>query len=194
MTAASCTTPVAPATRIAYWLGELDPDTEAQVDEHLLGCDECARQVQALVALAGGIRRIAGRGTAGAVVSPDFVRRLAAAGVRLREYRVAPSGSVHCTVAPDDDVVIAFLEAPLAGVGRVDLIQYDIAGGAARRLEDVPFDAAATAVVIAPDISLLRAMPAATQRLRLVAVEDGGDRVIGDYAFQHAPWGGAAHA
>jgi len=94
-------------------------------------------------------------------------------------------------VAPDDDVVVTRLAAPLAGVGRLDLVVLAADGGDGTRLENVPFDVPAEEVVFTHDIARLRALPATTQRMRLVAVGQGAERVVGEYTFHHSPWPGA---
>jgi hypothetical protein len=53
---------------------------------------------------------------------------------------------------------------------------------------DIPFDAASGEVVVTPKIAHIRSMPAHRFRVRLVAVEAGGERVIGDYTFNHTPF------
>jgi putative zinc finger protein len=183
-----CTAPIPRPTQLAYWLGELDEAAEAQLDEHLLGCDSCAGQLQALVELGDGIRRLVQRGRLRAVVSGALPKRLAEAGLRVREYHVTRNGSVHCTIAPDDDVVLAHLEAPLADVRQLDVLLFYPQGQGQERLEHVPFNASASAVVVVPGTDLLRALPASTMRMQLVAVEHGSDRLIGEYTFHHTPW------
>jgi hypothetical protein len=83
-----------------YWLHETDAASTEQVDEHLMSCDACGDLLDGLVALGEGVRGAFRSGTVMAVASDAFVRRLDAQGLRLREYRLAPSGSVNCTVAP----------------------------------------------------------------------------------------------
>ena len=76
---------------------------------------------------------------------------------------------------------------------RVDLIVAESVAtqrmGAASdvRLEDVPFDAASGEVVVTPGTELIRHLPAHLQRMRLVAVDANGERVLGDYTFNHSP-------
>jgi hypothetical protein len=80
-----------------------------------------------------------------------------------------------------DDFVVSRLSAPLQGVRRLDLIT------TAGRFEDVPFDAEAGEVLVCPAPALLKKKGAYTHHMRLVAVEDEGERVLGDYAFSHSP-------
>ncbi|MBI4194220.1 MAG: zf-HC2 domain-containing protein [Betaproteobacteria bacterium] len=185
MTGPACNAPIALAALIEYWLGELDDTAEARIDEHLLGCGECSKRLAELVGLARGIRAAFREGAVRAFVADAFVKDLAEQGVRLREYRVARNGSVNCTVAPEDDMLVARLEAPLAGVSRLDAIVYPSTDAAAEVFHDIPFNAASGEVVLTPNTARLRLMPSHQHRVRLVAVDAGGERVVGDYTFHH---------
>lgn len=191
MSRTTCAAPVPFAALIDYWLGDLDAVREDDVERHLFGCGDCCAALERIVELAGGIRTLVREGAIAAVVSAAFVEALSAAGLRLREYRVPRDGSVHCTVAPDDDLLISRLQAPLAGVERLDLVSVEGEGAAPVRLADIPFSAAAGEVVIVPRIDRVRALRESTKTVRLVAVEQGRDRVLGEYLFVHTPWPGA---
>ena len=187
MTGSACSAPLDIPALTEYWLGELDEAATARIDEHLLGCGGCSERLDELIALARGIRAVFGQGAVHAFVTEAFVRRLAERGVRLREYRVPRNGSVNCTVAPEDELLVSRLEAPLAGVSRLDAISY-LADEPAHVFHDIPFDAASGEVVVTPRIARIRSMPAHRLRVRLVAVEAGGERVLGDYTFNHTPF------
>jgi DNA-binding response OmpR family regulator len=94
---------------------------------------------------------------------------------------------VNCTVTPQDDLVVARLQATLRDVQRLDLLFDDSTSGARWRFEDVVFDPAADEVVLANNMAELRRLPVTTQRVQLLAVEPGIERVIGDYTFNHTP-------
>jgi len=181
----ACRSPLDWLTLIAYWLGELDADTEARIEEHYLGCAQCSGRLKELNALAQGVRAVARASGVNAVVNEAFVQRLAERGLHVREYRVPKNGSVNCTIAPEDDFVVARLEAPLAGVARLDLINVYESGES--RQEDIPFVAESGGVVVSTSVDILRSLPATTVRMRLVAVEDRGERIVGDYTFHHTP-------
>ena len=181
----SCRQPIDFGSLVQYWLGELDEAAEARIDEHLLGCDHCGARLDELAALAAGVRSVFEGGRVFAFVTGDFVRGLAQRGVRLREYRVARNGSVNCTVAPGDQLLISHLEAPLDGVARVDATAESPEGTQVFR--DIPFDARTGLVMFTPGTEAIRSKPAYQFRMRLVAVDGDGERVIGDYTFNHAP-------
>lgn len=187
MNAPFCTSLLEWDTLIAYWLGELDPAEEERAENHYLGCAHCSHRLEQLAALAGGVRTLARTCGVNMVLNDEFVRRLTDEGLHVREYRVPPNGSVNCTVGPEDDFVVGRLEAPLAGVRRVDMLMLDDDGNVQARQQDVPFMADSGGILYAPRIDWLRSMPAFTMRLRLLAVDDGGERPLGDYTFNHAP-------
>jgi len=82
---------------------------------------------------------------------------------------------------------VARLEAPLEGVKRVDMLYVDSDGRPEMRQEDIPFVADSGGVVFSPGIDVLRALPATTLRVRLLAVENNGERTLGEYRFNHTP-------
>jgi hypothetical protein len=172
------------AALAGWWLGETGDEA---LEEHLLACAECSRRMAALAALGEAIGEAFRRGAVAAVLSRGMVRALQAQGLRLREYRVPAGGSVHCTIGAQDDFVLGALQAPLEGVRRLDLEVCDEAGRPCERHEDIPFDPAAGEVLALPAAARLRRLPAHVERFRLVAVEEGARRALGEYTFIHAP-------
>jgi anti-sigma factor RsiW len=174
----------------AYWLGEL-PAAEAQeAEEHFFACEACVRRLEWLAELSDGVRTAVRTGALGMVVLQPFVEAMKRAGMRLREYRTDPGMTTHCTMRADEDAVISRIRAPLTGVTRVDMVTgievADVAQGEVRA-EDVPFDAATGEVVFIPPPAALKKMPAHTIRVKLLAVERAGERVLADYTFAHTP-------
>ncbi len=186
---AACARPLTDEALLAWWTGELPAGERGALERHLLGCPDCAVRAESLAALASGVSDLVRRGELPAVLLPGALERLRREGRRVREYRVAPGGSVQCTVGPDDDVVVARLDAELRGVTRLDLVAR-MDDGPERRLADVPFDPAGVELAFAPSADELRARPAHVERLRLVAVGPGGERLLGEYTFDHTPWPG----
>jgi anti-sigma factor RsiW len=176
-------------TLIAYWLGELPPAEEQPLEEHLFACAGCSARLEDLAALGAGIRAVVREGRVQAVITPPFLEALRRQGLRIREYRVPPGGRVECTLRADDDAVVSRMQAPLAGVTRVDALRRVEVGGevTVTRVADLPFDPAAGELLYLPSAAELRRLPAHTQRVRLVAVEEGGERQIGEYVFAHTP-------
>jgi hypothetical protein len=179
-------------TLLDYWLHESDAAATDAVDEHLMQCDACGEVLDSLIALGDGVRAAFRAGAVSAVTSGAFVQRLAGQGLQMREYRLPHNGSVNCTVAPEDELLVARLEAPLQGVQRLDaLAQRSIGPDVQHRLHDIPFDPRAGEVVYIERLADVRHMPTHTLQLTLLAVEESGSsRELGRYAFNHRPWPG----
>jgi hypothetical protein len=184
----ACKAQIAIAEWIDYWLGELDAAREAELEEHLFGCRACGEALQKLVALGDTVRALIAGGSAAAIMPPEFVTRLKAAGLRVSEYRLAPQESVQCTIAPHDDLVVAHLAAPLRGVQRLDVMIHEMEANRRFRLEDVAFNAALEEVILVPRARDLRLIDVGTQRVELIAVSPAGDRILGEYVFNHSAY------
>jgi hypothetical protein len=169
-----------------YWLGALTPDEEARVEEHFLDCADCSLALQDVVALAAGIRKLAGESSLTMIVSPEFLRRAAEKGMRIREYPVAPGGRVACTVTPEDDFLIGRLAADLRGASRVDLSICDERGVELMRLADIPFEAGSGAVMWQQSVTYAKAAPSGSMVARLLSVQEpAAERLLGEYTFIH---------
>jgi len=174
-----------------YWLSDTDASATDAVDEHLMHCDVCGAALDELIALGDGIRAAFAAGGVPAVLSGPFVERLRHGGMRIREYRLPHNGSVNCTVAPDDDLLVTRLQAPLQEVRRLDaLAQLSVAPGVHHRLEDIPFDPQTGEVIFAAKLADIRQLPAHDMEVTLLAVESDGTREVGRYVFHHRPWPG----
>ena len=174
----------------AYWLGELPVAEAEKLEEHLFACGHCAGRLEWLAALSAGVRVAVRAGAFGLVVSAPFVEAMKRAGMRLREYRLGPGGSVNCTIRADEDAVISRIGAPLAGVRRIDMLQRVEVGGVEQpevRLEDVPFDPRSGEVLFIPPPAALKKRPAHRFRVRLVSVGEAGEALVGEYTFAHSP-------
>lgn len=174
---------------VDYWLHDTDAAATDAIDAHLLACDACGRELDELVALGDGVRTAFRSGRVAAVVSRGLVERLRGQGVRLREYRLPHNGSVHCTVGPEDDLLVAHIDVPLAGVERVDAVStLSFVPGAEHRLEDIPFDPKTGEIVYVPKLAEIRQQPQHVLTLALFARDGSGERELGRYHFHHSPW------
>lgn len=185
MTDSPCTAPIAFETLIEYWLSELPvPETE-RIDEHIILCGQCAARLGEIVALSQAIRTVFRTGDIHVVLTPDFLERLISQGIRVRQYRCALNGSVACTLAPEDELLVGRLAVPLAGVTRLDALSRRSCDDAEHRFSDIPFDARANEIVVAPSLSRMRRLPSHQHIVRLVAVEEEAERLLGQYTFNH---------
>lgn len=188
MTADQGTHPLDAGILLDYWLAELDAEREAATEAHLFECGSCSRRLAEIVAIAGGTRELVRRGLTPTVVSGEFVARLRDAGLHVREYRVERGGSVNCTVAPEDDLVVGRLSGGFEGVERLDFVSHDAGGVIRERLTDVPFDPRGHELVFTTHLPTLRALGRTALHVELVSVTAGREEVIGEYVFRHEPW------
>jgi len=176
-----------------YWLHDSDAAATEAIDEHLMQCEPCGRALDELVALGDGVRAAFRSGAVSAMASDAFLKRVVGRGVQVREYRLPRNGSVNCTVAPEDELLVAHLETPLRGVERLDaVVTLSFEPDVEHRLQDVPFDAQASEVLWLPKFDLVRNAPAHTAEVTLLSVDAGGARELGRYTFRHQPWPAAS--
>ena len=175
------------AQLLAYWLDELGETDATKLEEQLFACAQCSARLRELLELREAVERAFSDSRFATAVTPEFIERLRKSGLLLREYRVEPGGSTYCTMGPQDDFVVSRLQAPLAGVGQVDIVIDD--GDTQYRAMRVPFTAEANEVTVIPPVAVLRNLKFATQRMRLYAVTPSSERLLGEYTFNHEPWG-----
>jgi anti-sigma factor RsiW len=142
----TCANPIAWATLVDYWAGDLDDAATAAVDEHLFGCAACTTASARVAAVA-----LAVRDTIPMVVLQDQVERLRARGTRIRENTFAPGDRREVQFAADADLLIHRLGGlDLTGAERVDLrITAESTGALISEIDGVPFDPAEGTVLVA---------------------------------------------
>ena len=133
-----------------------------------------------------GLRRLAHQGAFQVVVSPSFLETAGRRGLRIREYSVPPGGRVACTVTAEDDLLVSRLQGDFSGVTRLDLVA-QTEGQPEEHAYDLPVDPSAHELIVAQAMPAMRALGSSVVRLRLVAPEPTGDRVLGEYTFAHTP-------
>lgn len=183
---APCQDPIDVARLADYWTAALPAAEEEAVETHLLGCDWCGARLRQVIALAEALRTIARHGRLQMVVSETFLRQAAEDGVRVRHYAPPAGGSVACTVTAEDDILVGRLAAEVTGAGRVDLSICNERGVEQARLPDIPVHTGERDVILQVSTAFLKAAPSFTLVARLLAVgEGGGERLLGEYTFNH---------
>jgi hypothetical protein len=181
-----CGTPIETDVLMDYWLAALAPAAEEAVEQHLMNCDGCGNRLRQAIALAEGLRALARSGSLQVVLSDQFVKHAAGTGLRVRDYIARRGESVQCTVAADDDLLVARLALDMTTTSRVDLSWCDPRGVEQQRLADIPIRAEAGIVVCQQSITWAKASPTTTMIARLLAVDENGDeRLLGEYTFHH---------
>jgi hypothetical protein len=182
----NCLNPINAELLADYWLGALAASDEESIEEHLFACDGCSRRLEEAVALANGIRNVARHGNLLRVVDDEFLKRAASENLRIREYAPPRGGSVQCTVAAEDDLLIGRLTADLSSAKRLDLSLYGGDGNERVRLDDIPFRPNADSICFQQPIDYAKAAPSDVMIARLLATDGSGEqRLIGEYTFVH---------
>jgi hypothetical protein len=148
-----CSNPVEAAVLMDYWLAALPSTAEDAVEEHLLSCDDCGDRLREVIALAEALRVLARSGSLQVVVSDRFVAHAAETGLRVREYAPLSGDAIQCTVAADDDLLVARLAVKVTAASRVDLSWCDPRGVEQQRQVDIPIRADAGSVICQQSIS-----------------------------------------
>lgn len=182
----SCTKRLDAATLADYWLGLLDQDEEARIEEHYFDCEECSSRLAEVQAMAEGVRALARAGSLMMVVTEGFLNHAATHGLHIRRYDPPKGGSVQCTVTAEDDLLVGSLAANLSTAKRVDLSLCDPTGNEQFRLVDIPFDTKSGSVLWQQSITFAKAAPTSTMVARLIDVhESGEEKLLGEYTFNH---------
>ena len=169
-----CSNPIEAAVLMDYWLAALPSADEEAVEQHLMTCDGCGDRLREVIALAEGLRALARSGSLQVVISDQFVKHAAETGLRVREYAPPRGEGVQCTVAADDDLLVARLAVDLTTASRVDLSWCDPRGIEHQRMADIPIRAEAGSVICQQSITWAKASPSATMIARLLAVDEKG--------------------
>jgi hypothetical protein len=186
MTSGRCDRPIELSALADYWFDEEERPEDDLLEEHLLGCEPCSGRLRGLVALGDGVRQLAHEGRMAMVITPSFLDTAAREGLRAREYRVAAGGRVDCTVTAEDDLLIGRLEGDFRAVSRLDVVVEE-EGRPDHRIADVPVSPEAGELIVAQAMPAARAWGAMRMRFRLVARDAEGERLVGEYTFDHAP-------
>ncbi len=183
-----CATAVTFDRLIAWWLGELDDEA---LEDHQFECPACTERVASIAAIAEAlpdvVRRPGGRSM---VLTAEAVERLERDGVRVRHYHFDARREVLCTVAPDDDLLVSWIElgATVAADERLDAVMVGPDGTVLGRFEDLPFDRARGRVVVADAGDAHRHHPDAVFRLQVTAVGATASRPLGEFVYRHSAW------
>jgi hypothetical protein len=182
----ACASPVDVEILMDYWLAALSGEAEEAVEEHLMACDACGDRLGEVIALAESLRALARSGSLQVVVSDSYLAHAVESGFRVREYAPQRGESIQCTVAADDDLLVARLAADLSGAPRVDLQWCDLRGVEQQRMTDIPIRGDAGSVICQQSITWAKGSPTVSVIARLVAVGDRGEeRVLGEYTLHH---------
>jgi hypothetical protein len=164
----------------AYWLGELDDATAAELEEHVFACDACTSASGRSAQVIAGVRALLPP-----VISSARLAQLRAAVPALRQAEVAPGGSATVEFGAGDELFVLRLAADLGRVERVDFSIEVPSGPTLVEIPDAPFDAQTGAVHVVCQRHFLAGGYPKVVHMRLRAVEDGQATDLGRYEIEH---------
>jgi hypothetical protein len=165
-------------------LGELPEDQRPEVEEHVLGCDHCASVLEALLDLGEVLPRVVRDGVVRMLPGRALVELLDREHLVTRRYRLDAGGQVACTVDAKDIYTAMHLGGvDTRGVKRIDWLYGS--PSSQYRLEDIPFQPGDSEIVFVQPATYLRTLPTERKTIRLIAVDDAGERVLCEYTLNH---------
>lgn len=171
---------------VDYWLGDLAPDREAEVEEQLFAGEETARRLEAVARLDRTVCELVRRGQVQATVTLETLAQLERAGASLRTYHIEPGQTVPCGIGSEDYVAVR-LNGPFEGLEAVDLDVEIVPEGddpIQMTQPGLPVDAGSGEVVMLFPGAMIRPLPSTKIRYR-VRNADGDD--LGEYRLDHSP-------
>jgi hypothetical protein len=186
MTVTRCPAPIGFADVVDYWAGDLTRAEEDRIEEHVFTCADCARELAAAEALAGGIAAVVREGRLHSVVTDAILNRLAADGVRVRMYTLEGEGIIPCSVWADDDLVVSRIRADFAEVDSVTIVTRQASGDEISRLSDVAVRPGQREILNAFSAAHLRKLPPTRVLVTVTAQIGSRERTIAEYTLEHA--------
>lgn len=176
-----------PFDKLSGWaLGELAEEEAEEVEEHLFGCDDCARVASLLTSLREPIAALVRDGRLRFAMTGALLERVAADALPVRRYVIEPGGTVPCSADLTQVYAITQLNADLSGLTRVSARVVMPDGTVVETIEDVPFDARQGAVVMTEQGDMVRSWPTMLIEVQLVGFDaDGASRPLGTYRLSH---------
>lgn len=162
-----------------YFAAALEPAEAAALEEHVFGCEECARAFDAAGALAAGLGALTP-----AVVSRAWLERAVGRGAAVRVAELAAGDHLTAEFSHGLTYLIFALRADLAAAARVDVEVFGPDGAAFAVLEAAPFDPARGEVLIACQRHYAEDFPL-DLGFRLLAADRPERTVIGEYRVLH---------
>lgn len=173
---------------VDYAIGELPADRETALEAHLFECETCAGSLEWLMQVSAGIVGTVAAGAISVAATGDLVESIRRRGIGVREYTIAPGGTVQCTASPDDVFVAIGLAGLSAAAGDAEVATSfeDLESGVRGEQPTltVPTDTALDRAIVLFPGDLVRSYPRSRWTMR---VTGAGGRA-GTYTLEHTPW------
>lgn len=193
MTQQRCSQPIPFADLVDYLQGELESPKEISVEEHFFACHVCTHRMESVVRVGAAVASAVRSGGVVVSVSNALLTRAEQEGLKLRQYRLEPGGSVACTAAPDDDIVVVRLAADLEDTTEasveIDTRFLTSESRQHKRVHDVAVDRTQNEIVLLFPGEMVRSFPRSQWTMQVIATDSSGERSFGPYVMNHTPWG-----
>ena len=166
-------------TLARYWLGETSRPDEAAVEDHLFGCEACARSSERLAALSDGLRQVLPP-----IVSPRRLEKLARGGP-LKVIRAVRGTTTDVVFDPEMRFQVITLPAPAGRGAQLDCELLTMTEQRLALFEDIPYDPDRGLAHLACQRHYGELGFPTDMRVRLTSVREGGREVIGEYDLHH---------
>jgi hypothetical protein len=175
-----CASPLPDERLLDYICGELSPEQEGPLEDHLFACAVCAAEAERLAGLAAAVRRLIP-----AILTGSRLRDLASAGLVSASKAMTPGNVAEVVYPPAGQVLVLRLGgADLGRAARLDVELRTARGASIGRMEDVPFDASAGEVLVACQHHFSESYPA--DIVFVLEVVSGEERRrVGEYTVLH---------
>lgn len=181
-----CPAPIGFADVVDYWAGDLAPAEESRIEDHVFTCADCARELAAAEALARAVTAVAREGRLHSIVTDAILNRLAADGVRVRQYTLDGTGVVPCAVWADDELVVARIRADFTDVESVSIVTRQASGEEISRVSDIAVRPGQREILNAFAPARLRTLPPTRVCVTVTAQSGSRERTIAEYTLEHA--------
>jgi hypothetical protein len=176
---------------MSYRFGDLLPAEEEALEEHVFECADCAPRVSWLVSLDTAVRDAFARGELSFSASALTVAKAQSLGLKVRTYAIAPGGSVACTAAPEDDLLVTRLRIDVPNAQSLDLLSETTTLATGERhagtRRDVPIDHSTGEAIFLFSAREVRSFPRSLWKLH-ATIDDGTRKHTALYTMDHTPW------
>jgi len=190
MTASSCKKPAEIGVLVDYVLGELSPAAEQALENHIFECSSCADRLDSIHRMGETISDAVRHAEIGANVNDAVIERARREGLLVREYHIAPGGTVPCSAGPEDLVAVR-LSGDFSGIAELtmDTTVVDLVSGREAPVVSRPVlaDRNKGEVVLLFPGDFIGSFPRSQWTMTVRGETDSGSREIGTFVMDHTP-------
>ncbi|MGE0456038.1 MAG: hypothetical protein AB7O37_21890 [Vicinamibacteria bacterium] len=177
---ARCANPLPDERLLEYLCGELSPEQEGPLEDHVFGCAACAAEAEKIAGLVAIVHRLIP-----AVLTRSRFEGLASAGLVSASKAMTPGKVAEVVYPPSGQVLVLRLGgADLGRAARLDVELRTAQGASIGRMEGVPFDASAGEVLVACQRHFAESYPSDVVFV-LEVVSGEARRRVGEYTVLH---------